>query len=86
MINTTKLVQTVQRYHESCISTQKRPTFKGLSTALGISPQTVSNIVHGTFNGNLYTENPAPTRCVDNNDFEIVMGLFRVDQMKNANL
>lgn len=77
MINTTILVQTVQNYHKSCISTHKRPTFSGLSAALGVSPQTVSNVVHGSYNGGIeYSKTPAPTRCIDNADFPVIVGLF----------
>lgn len=84
MINTTKLIQTVQNYRELCKTTHKRPTYYGISHALGVSPQTVSNVVHGTFNGgHEYSCNPAPTRCIDNADFEILTGLF---ECENTNL
>lgn len=84
MINTTKLIQTVQTYHENCISTHKRPTYYGISHALGVSPQTIANVCKGMYNGGIeYSRNPAPTRCIANEDFDVITGLF---ECENTNL
>lgn len=76
MINTEELTRTVQRYRERCRTANKKPTFKGMGNALGISGMTVSNVAHGRFNGRLYTEHPSATRIISNNDFEIIQNLF----------
>jgi hypothetical protein len=76
MINSTELIQKVTTYHESCKATHKRPSYYGISRVLGVCPQTIANVCSGTFNGNEYTATPAPTRCIDNNDFEIIKSIF----------
>lgn len=77
MINTTILQNGVQIYRERCRLTNKRPTYSGLALMIGTSSQTISNVVHGNYNGgHEYTDTPHATRCIDNADFELVKGLF----------
>lgn len=78
MINTLELEKTVSRYRQTCRYRQKAPTFIGLGRCLGCSGMTISNVVNGTFNGHDYTERPAATRCIDNNDFELIRDLFGI--------
>lgn len=52
------------------------PTRKGLAIWLGVSHQTISNIINGTYNGFFYTNTPHVNRIVDNKDFWIVRSLF----------
>ena len=78
MINTTELQNGVQIYLERCRTENRKPSYTGLALMIGTSSQTISNVVHGTFNGgHEYTATPHPNRCIDNNDFELVQGLFR---------
>ena len=77
MIDTTVLMIKTNNYIEQCKAKQHRPTYYGIGNALGISPQTISNVCKGMYNGNEYTTTPAPTRCIDNKDFDIITGLFR---------
>lgn len=53
-----------------------KPTKRGLSEKLGISPTTIYNVCLGTFNGHIYTATPHVKRAIDNNDFELITGLF----------
>ena len=76
MIDSTTLNTKISRYIEQCKIRHCKPTFKGIGNALSISGQTVSNVVHGTFNGKRYTERPHSTRIIANSDFEILQGLF----------
>lgn len=76
MINTIELQNKVSNYTKNCIEHRTEPTYHGLSIVLGVSHQTISNVAHGTYNGKLYTEKPHPMRCIDNNDFEIIQGVF----------
>ena len=77
MIETTKLYDGIEQYKELCQRVNRTPTYKGLALILNISPQTISNVVHGTFNGgHEYTDTPHAKRCIDNNDFDAVKGLF----------
>ena len=76
MIDTTTLINKVNGYTERCNKTNHKPSYKGLSYVLGISPMTISNVVNGRFNGKEYTSTPHITRCIDNKDFEILTALF----------
>ena len=78
MIDTSTVRKQVNRYREYCRRNNRKPTYKGLGTVLGISTATVSNVIHGHFNGMAYTNKPAVTRCIDNPDFEVIQGLFEV--------
>lgn len=76
MIDTTTLIIKVNGYRERCQTSHHKPTYKGIGTVLGISGRTVANVVHGYFNGHRYTDKPHATRCIDNDDFEVIKGLF----------
>lgn len=76
MIDSGLLREKVSRYRRECLINGEKPTQKDLAIILGVSCRTVFNVVHGSFNGFLYTDNPAATRCIDNNDFEMVRRLF----------
>ena len=76
MINTKELQNKVQGYKQGCDEHGRQPTYKGLSNVLGVSSRTVSNINRGSFNGHAYTDKPHITRCVSNNDFEVIQALF----------
>lgn len=79
MISTDILKEKVTEYTESCHKNHKRPTYKGLSRALNISGQTISNVIRETYNNKPYTKHPHITRCIDNKDFELIQELFKVD-------
>lgn len=83
MINTEELTKAVRRYRERCRTANTQPTYKGMGIVLGVSSQTIGNVVHGTFNGRQYTERPAATRIIANSDFEIVQGLFNREGLGN---
>lgn len=76
MIDTTTLQIQVNGYLEQCRTTNHKPTYTGIAFVLGISGRTIANVVHGHFNGHEYTDKPHCTRCIDNNDFEVIKGLF----------
>lgn len=77
MINTTKLQTVVSEYDKKCIELNIKPTHRGLGNELGITGQTVRNIVTGIYkDGKPYTTTPHITRCIDNEDFSIVRDLF----------
>ena len=77
MIGTEELQKRVAGYMQGCLDRQKEPTYTGLAFILGVSGQTISNVVTGTFNGHRYTDKPHTTRCIDNDDFDIIRALFR---------
>ena len=77
MITTPTLVQKVTDYEQSCREKNRVPTYNGLGRWLGISGQTIRNVITGYYKGGLeYTIHPSISRCIDNGDFEIVRGLF----------
>lgn len=76
MVDSEILQNVTNGYRERCKRTNHRPTYKGLALMIGISDTTISNVVHGLFNGHEYTDKPHATRCIDNNDFEVIQGLF----------
>lgn len=76
MIDTTTLRIKVNGYLERCRTTNHKPTYNGIAIVLGISGRTIANVVHGQFNGHEYTDKPHITRCIDNDDFELIKGLF----------
>lgn len=76
MIDTLELTQAVRSYRERCRTANRQPTYKGIALDLGVSSQTVANVVHGIFNGRRYTEHPHTTRIIGNADFEILQSLF----------
>lgn len=59
-----------------CLKKDKKPTYRGLAHALGVSESTISNVVHGFFNGHKYTNTPHIRRCIDNSNFEIIKHIF----------
>jgi len=80
MIDTKTLETEIQGYNETCRRTNHRPTYKGLATLIGISDTTISNVIHGHFNGNEYTNTPHKTRCIKNADFEIIRSIFTKEE------
>ena len=76
MIDTTTLQIKVNGYRKNCLISHLKPTYKGVGTVLGISGRTIANVVHGHFNGKEYTDTPHITRCIDNDDFEVIKGIF----------
>lgn len=76
MIDTLELTQAVRSYRERCRTANRQPTFRGIALDLGVSGQTVANVVHESFNGRRYTEHPHTTRIIDNADFDILQSLF----------
>ena len=76
MIDTTTLMTKVNQYMERCNLTKHKPTYNGIGIVLGISGTTIANVVNGHFNGKEYTNTPHITRCVDNNDFDLIRALF----------
>lgn len=76
MIDTTTLRILVNGYLEQCRTSNHKPTYKGMAIVLGISGRTISNVAHGTYNGHLYSDTPHCTRCIDNNDFELIKGIY----------
>lgn len=77
MINTVELEDSTRKYLENCIQRNKKPTFNGLGTVLGVSGQTLRNVFRGCYKSDLlYTDTPHPTRCIDNKDFEIIQNVF----------
>lgn len=76
MIDTTLLEAKVQGYYELCKTTNRNPTYKGIALMIGVSSATIGNVVRGEFNGHKYTAKPHITRCISNNDFELLQRLF----------
>lgn len=76
MIDTATLQIQVNGYLEQCRTSNHKPTYKGIAIVLGISGRTIANVVHGYFNGHRYTDKPHCTRCIDNDDFELIKGIF----------
>lgn len=78
MINTATLEQIVNEYNRECRRSDREPSYIGLGTALGISGQTIRHIVRGLYKEDKpYTNKPHPTRCIDNQDFNIIRALFK---------
>lgn len=78
MINTTTLVQKVNDYEQNCIQKNRVPSCNGLGRWLGISGQTIRNVITGYYKGGLeYTIHPSISRCIDNNDFDIIRSVFK---------
>lgn len=77
-MDTTNGLQTsITDYKRICELEHKKPTYNGLGTYLGISGQTIRNVVSGYYKGNMtYTDRPHVNRCIYNDDFEIVRSLF----------
>lgn len=76
MMTTIQLQDVVQRYNEHCQVSGTAPTFTGFSAVVGTSRQTVSNAVHGTYNGTKYGDIPSARRCFDNSDFPLIRSVF----------
>ena len=76
MIASQELHERVAKYRQGCLDHQKEPTYIGLGFVLGVSGQTIRNVVTGTFNGHQYTEKPHISRCVNNSDFDLIRALF----------
>ena len=76
MIDSTKLTEIVTEYINKCETDNHKPTYKGLSNALEVSPQTIANVAAGSYNGKPYTKHPHATRCFDNKDFEIIQAVY----------
>lgn len=76
MMTTIQLQDVVQRYNKHCRLSGAAPTYTGFSAMAGTSRQTVSNAVHGTYNGTEYGNNPSARRCFDNNDFPLIRSVF----------
>lgn len=78
MINTTKVQQIVSEYSKKCFLQNRTPTYRGLAEELGITGQTVRHIVTGVYkDGRTYTNKPHTTRCIDNEDFDIIRHLYK---------
>ena len=78
MINTTTLVTKVTDYERNCTEKNITPTYNGLGRWLGISGQTIRNVITGYYKGGLeYTTNPSITRCIDNSGFELIRSVFK---------
>ena len=69
-----KLLDLVDGYLNEC---KGQPTRQGLADYLGISHQTISNVINGRFNGFIYTPKPHITRVFANKDFDIIRQLFK---------
>lgn len=82
MIDTITLQVQVDGYKERCKHACCRPTYQGVGKVLGISSSTISNVIHGRYNGHEYTDTPHATRCIDNDDFEVVKALFSESEVK----
>lgn len=77
MINTTVLQRVVNEYDKKCFERNRKPSYHGLGNELGITGQTIRNIVTGIYKDNKpYTDKPHITRCIDNDDFCIIRDLF----------
>lgn len=76
MINTIDLERIINEYKNTCFERDMSPTYKGLALRLGICPLTIRNVNTGLYNGHRYTDNPAATRCICNDDFELIQGLY----------
>ena len=77
MIDSEYLASKTNYYLEQCQEHNKAPTYYGYGTCLGISGNTIRHIVNGHYkNGKPYTDTPHITRCIDNNDFNIIKSVF----------
>ena len=76
MISTTELQEKVSCYQNHCRMNHIPVSYNGISELLGISRMTVSNVVHGSYNGKRYGSRPHATRKINNSDFKILQELF----------
>ena len=76
MFNTDALQAKADEYTGKCYRTHQKPTYRGLATMLDVSPQTISNVNSGLYNGKEYGLIPHPTRCIDTRDFDIIREVF----------
>ena len=77
MINSIELQNSIDRYKNECEQRNKAPTFHGLASVIGVCTQTICNVNNGCYaSGKPYTSKPSVKRCIDNNDFELITGLF----------
>jgi len=74
-----KLIDLVDSYMIDC---KGHVTRQGLADYLGISHQTITNVINGRFNGFIYTPKPHINRIVDNKDFYIIRQIFEPEKGK----
>lgn len=77
MIDRLTIEKIINEYKQELRLQDKQPTYESLAEALNISDVTVSHIVKGFYKFNKpYTNKPHCTRCIDNNDFDLITELF----------
>lgn len=77
MIPEQTLKVNIREYSQECDILHHRPTYAELGRRLGVSRQTISNVVHGYYDGlHRYSDKPRGSRAIDNKYFELVRGLY----------
>lgn len=67
----------IREYRHECDILHHRPTYTGLGRRLGVSRQTISNVVHGYYDGlHRYSDKPRGSRAIDNKYFGMVRALY----------
>lgn len=74
----------IEHYFMTCRTTGRLPTKEGLARRLETTAKTLKHVCKGYYNTtNPYTDKPHVTRCIDNNDFEVIKTACR--QIENRN-
>ena len=76
MIDSIQIQVITEKYKVACLASGRSPTFRGLARLLGCDPKTIHNVVTGFYNGHRYGDIPSIRRCIANDDFEVVRGLY----------
>lgn len=75
MIARQEIKSAIDLYTTKCQASQKQPCLYGLSFVLGVSFRTLYNVRDGTYNGKKYGDKPTASRCISNDDFDLIRGL-----------
>ena len=82
MIDSVTIEKAVAEYRQACDRRGRDPTFAGLALMLGVCPNTVRHVSAGYYQTNRpYTNRPDVKRCIANEDFSIIQGIFGGDKI-----
>lgn len=63
----------IEQYFGKCRTIGMLPTKEGLAKELQTTAKTLKHVCKGYYNTtNPYTDKPHATRCIDNDDFEVI--------------
>ena len=75
----------IEHYFMTCRTTGRLPTKEGLARRLETTVKTLEHVCKGYYNTtNPYTDKPHVTRCIDNNDFEVIKTACRQIESRNT--